>query len=1350
MLQENPYLSPHLKYLSLLDSQSVEQLIYKVLDLDQEEQQLLNKLRKQQGQKICGQQLFPNIYYIRCHDCGISQDHLFCQPCFDETLHKNHYLQLLRYEQVQGFCDCGDPNLIKEQGFCKSHSKQTIQTKLNSQEIQLLGKLKILLEISCYNAIRLLEQSAKLPIIKADKEVIQASQYLTQCNSFKQTANKAYEKMNAIIIYLTGSHPQLSELVCQVFTSCTPMGLQQIQQFSHSHDKIFDVGKNLENNLTQICQCSVWKNLLRYLIFLNIQFQQRIDIEIYLPHLLIDDYTEVITNTFVEMIPFQLQAFKKVKFHYKVIDKDFNLYFPLNYQEGLNNYLQSQEVKEQICSAKQNKEIQLTSYILGLCYQLKKSIIQQFQYHKESIEYVGWFMQQGVLTSNRFLKILHHLRVNLFRKLDKPQIMYCLDEFYLNNPRDSYVYRTIINLLPFKPYLKHSDIDLKCEEKDIQKLILNQCQIIRQFDQSFRNIILNCENKVQKMYITKILLQGLIQRMIQTHPKNKTNQFKLEKWKFVFALYVPADHIVIILLSFYLQLNQVKTGKDFIQILISDLQISREQLEAIIKTLVQRAIQNIVLLNDTKYLIYYCRKKSMYLANNNTSDISQESLDRSLLQLYFFLYGEQAIVIACSYLEVINKFFNTSFQRDKFLHNILGGDFDMYQTCSHYFKDELPQDFKAAQRKVIRSLFYAQNYLSYDQILESLNEMGNNQLNMVNQKQLLDILELEPCSGLLKLKKQYQPPLFEPLFFKNQAIPNQIQEKFNENNDQEVEIFGNSIEFDFSCNDENYTTLSSVRKHIIEQLIMGQNQMVSIIILSLRNYSEDKMKTNIIKKNKYLIYIFIMASKYLILPEQNKLVLQKLFNIIELFCCENDVVDIMKRKIIGNQQIVEVKQTRNNNEKLLQIKQKFQQKQLLFENNQGQFDGIIQNKYDPNLTCNLCCLQMEQNQIIYQIALLQQNNNIIHSDQPQDRQYLSYLDNLSHSKSEIMLSGCTHIFHKKCTEELKVIEICDESFYQCVICYSLGNIIFPASNFDSKSLLQDIQFFNVMSKTDMLEYYYKTYKVNSDLDIKSINAEIVLQIYLHLIRQIIENPNFYDSYENLLKFQQFTKLMKEVMDEQINNQYQKIINNYPQSVTFQVLQQIIRNNFNLETQVFSEAMLKIIVDFGLLDQCNQDISIKLFNYQTEIQQFQKSKSTRIEQYRNIRDLQKRLIEKCIKCQNFTQYICMGCNQKICNSIKVIHDYKSSCCYLHSLKCHNGNVNILDAQTGLGYVSHQSEIISYKKSLFKNNFGQKFEDDFHNSIKYIADRIAFEEFYQIKLKQAIHIQQRIKMEKYIFI
>ena len=34
----------------------------------------------------------------------------------------------------------------------------------------------------------------------------------------------------------------------------------------------------------------------------------------------------------------------------------------------------------------------------------------------------------------------------------------------------------------------------------------------------------------------------------------------------------------------------------------------------------------------------------------------------------------------------------------------------------------------------------------------------------------------------------------------------------------------------------------------------------------------------------------------------------------------------------------------------------------------------------------------------------------------------------------------------------------------------------------------------------MLEYYYEKYNFNGELVIKSVNAEIILQIYLHYIR----------------------------------------------------------------------------------------------------------------------------------------------------------------------------------------------------------------------------------------------------------
>ena len=58
--------------------------------------------------------------------------------------------------------------------------------------------------------------------------------------------------------------------------------------------------------------------------------------------------------------------------------------------------------------------------------------------------------------------------------------------------------------------------------------------------------------------------------------------------------------------------------------------------------------------------------------------------------MYLFLYGEKAIVSAFSYVEYINKNFQTNFDRDRFLNTIFSSDFDIYQTCSHYFKEELP------------------------------------------------------------------------------------------------------------------------------------------------------------------------------------------------------------------------------------------------------------------------------------------------------------------------------------------------------------------------------------------------------------------------------------------------------------------------------------------------------------------------------------------------------------------------------------------------------------------------------------------------------------------------------------
>ncbi|KAM3143179.1 hypothetical protein pb186bvf_004765 [Paramecium bursaria] len=178
MIKESLYLSTYLDYLKLLESESVEQLIIQVLHLGKEEQQLLQQMRIQQGLKNCGQPLILNEYYIRCYDCGISDNHFYCQPCFDENQHLNHHIEMIRYDQGTGYCDCGDPNDIKPEGFCKKHSQIIVQNKINDRETELLGKIKVLLEILCFNAIRFLEYISKLPIIHAEEDLIQSSDSL--------------------------------------------------------------------------------------------------------------------------------------------------------------------------------------------------------------------------------------------------------------------------------------------------------------------------------------------------------------------------------------------------------------------------------------------------------------------------------------------------------------------------------------------------------------------------------------------------------------------------------------------------------------------------------------------------------------------------------------------------------------------------------------------------------------------------------------------------------------------------------------------------------------------------------------------------------------------------------------------------------------------------------------------------------------------------------------------------------------------------------------------------------------------------------------------------------------------
>ncbi|UXI22783.1 hypothetical protein NH340_JMT08726 [Sarcoptes scabiei] len=61
-----------------------------------------------------------NFVAYRCRTCAISSCMSLCAECFLNGDHKNHNFNMFRSE-AGGACDCGDPFVIKQSGFCKNH-----------------------------------------------------------------------------------------------------------------------------------------------------------------------------------------------------------------------------------------------------------------------------------------------------------------------------------------------------------------------------------------------------------------------------------------------------------------------------------------------------------------------------------------------------------------------------------------------------------------------------------------------------------------------------------------------------------------------------------------------------------------------------------------------------------------------------------------------------------------------------------------------------------------------------------------------------------------------------------------------------------------------------------------------------------------------------------------------------------------------------------------------------------------------------------------------------------------------------------------------------------------------------
>lgn len=68
----------------------------------------------------CGLVWTTNFVAYRCRTCAISLCMSLCTDCFLNGNHEGHDFNMFR-SQAGGACDCGDPFVMKEGGFCHHH-----------------------------------------------------------------------------------------------------------------------------------------------------------------------------------------------------------------------------------------------------------------------------------------------------------------------------------------------------------------------------------------------------------------------------------------------------------------------------------------------------------------------------------------------------------------------------------------------------------------------------------------------------------------------------------------------------------------------------------------------------------------------------------------------------------------------------------------------------------------------------------------------------------------------------------------------------------------------------------------------------------------------------------------------------------------------------------------------------------------------------------------------------------------------------------------------------------------------------------------------------------------------------
>ena len=71
--------------------------------------------------QVCNKEIFEGDGDWKCLDCQFDSAACLCSDCYNKCRDKHINHKVIFMPEGHGYCDCGDPNVIKKEGFCPDH-----------------------------------------------------------------------------------------------------------------------------------------------------------------------------------------------------------------------------------------------------------------------------------------------------------------------------------------------------------------------------------------------------------------------------------------------------------------------------------------------------------------------------------------------------------------------------------------------------------------------------------------------------------------------------------------------------------------------------------------------------------------------------------------------------------------------------------------------------------------------------------------------------------------------------------------------------------------------------------------------------------------------------------------------------------------------------------------------------------------------------------------------------------------------------------------------------------------------------------------------------------------------------